>query len=654
MSLEEKDTATRIAIVGHMSVGKTTLFNKICQQNSVVAQGPKTHITMLECDIPGRNIEIVDVVGTGSLLFTQNEDEMLSRNILLSFEGPKRTDKAIVVADAKRLKRTISLALQCAEFDLPILFVLNMVDELDARGIEISYEKLSNLLGVDVVASVAVTGRGVNRIKKNLDFTKKVRDLVKLPTAVDHYCLQSAELFAKSSVPVSRGLFLLLLLEDKSAECFIVRTFGRGMLERVKELSLEYRRQETAPIELMLGNIYNDAAERIVKEVQIVNVPSRGKLVDRLNEWCLNPLTGIPIALILVYFMYQFVGVLGATFLVDFLDVYLFEGFLLPWCHKLLEPVGVPFLKEALLDENFGILPTGLFLAFGLVAPVLFCFYVFFGALEDVGYIPRFSLLMDKVFKKIGLNGKGVLPLIMGFSCVTMAILTTRMLETRRERNIAVFLLMLGLPCAPLLGVMFVLLGKMPISATVTVFGIIFLQIFLVGLLLNKVLPGKNNPLIIELPAMRSPRPFRLFKNSVDRTYYFLKEATPIFILASFIVFIFHKLGGLEITEEFMRPLTSGIMGLPEKSVQVFIKTMIRRESGIAELEHISSYYTNLQIVVNVLVMTFLTPCINAFLVIIKELGLKTALTMVSVTIVYSIAVGSFVNHICMLFGITF
>ena len=143
-----------------------------------------------------------------------------------------------------------------------------------------------------------------------------------------------------------------------------------------------------------------------------------------------------------------------------------------------------------IVDPEFGLLPTGVFLALGLVLPVLLCFYIAFGFLEDSGYLPRFSLLLDKIFKKMGLNGKGVIPLVMGYSCITMAILTTRILDTKKERNIATMLLLLGTPCAPLLAVMLIVLDRMPFSATLTVFGIIFAQTFTAGWLLNKIAAG--------------------------------------------------------------------------------------------------------------------------------------------------------------------
>jgi len=289
-----------------------------------------------------------------------------------------------------------------------------------------------------------------------------------------------------------------------------------------------------------------------------------------------------------------------------------------------------------------------------MVLPVLFCFYIAFGVLQDSGYLARLSILLDKVFQKMGLNGKGVIPLIMGFSCVTMAILTTRMLDTNKEKNIATFLLILGMPCAPLLAVMFVILGKMPITASITVFGIIFTQIFVAGMLANKILPGRRSPLLMVVPSMRLPKPDQILKSAIIKTYFFMKEAIPIFILASFLVFVFDRMGGLAILERILKPVTSDLMGLPEKSVQVFIKTIIRRENGATEIEHLSYCYNNVQLVINLLVMTSLSPCINATIILFKERGTKAAVSILCAVTTYAVLIGTVLNYVCRTFGITF
>jgi ferrous iron transport protein B len=451
-----------------------------------------------------------------------------------------------------------------------------------------------------------------------------------------------------------RVIGLLLLAGDRSIEKYLSNKFGPELLEELKDLAADYRKGESETFRALLVNLYNKKAEQIVKEIQEVEPPRKNTLLVNFGDWCTQLHTGIPIALGILVLIYLFVGSFGATYLVDTINGVIFEGYLIPWATKILEPIPSQFIRDMFIDPDFGVLPTGVFLALGLVMPVLFCFYLVFGILESSGYLPRLSMLLDKVFRKMGLNGKGVIPLVMGFSCVTMAILTTRLLDTKKEKNIATFLLLLGMPCAPLIAVMFIILDKMPFSATLTIFGIIFTQTFIAGFVANKILPGQGSPLIFEIPPMRLPKPGQVIKSAAHKTYFFIKEAIPVFIYASLFVFLFERIGGLEIAEDLLRPLTNTLMGLPEKSVQVFIKTIIRRESGATELEHLRHSYTNLQLVVNLLIMTFLTPCINAILVLFKERGRKTGTLIICSVITYAILMGSLVNHICLALGVTF
>ncbi len=184
--------------------------------------------------------------------------------------------------------------------------------------------------------------------------------------------------------------------------------------------------------------------------------------MTRLGLWSQQLSTGIPLALVILFAMYLFVGSFGAIYLVDLLNNRIFAGILTPFFERIVEPIPSAFVREALVDPEFGVLTTGLFLAFGIVMPVMLCFYLFFGILEESGYLPRFSVLLHRLMKRIGLNGKGVIPLVMGFSCVTMALLTTRMLDSRKERLIASLILTLALPCAPLIAVMLIILARMP------------------------------------------------------------------------------------------------------------------------------------------------------------------------------------------------
>ncbi len=640
------------AIIGSMNVGKSTLFSRMCGGKTTSINVPGSTVSIHAGSIKGTDMDAFDTPGIFSI-FSDNEDARASRDILLPLTTDSHIQGIILVADAKNMKRSIAIALQYAEYGLPMLLDVNMIDEAPPRGIRIDLKKLGEILGVDVCKTIAREGMGVRRVMSRIADMKIPNKLIQYPDRIEQF-LEIVGKFLKSSGISTRVIGLLLLAGDRGVEEYVKGKFGLGMLDQLKDLAEEYCREAPGSCTMLLTNLYHKKAGQIIDEVQKVTPPPQNPFLVKFGDWCTQLSTGIPIAVVMLYVMYLFVGSFGATFLVDTINSTIFEGFLIPLTTRLVAPIPSVFIRDMIVDPDFGILTTGVFLALGLVLPVLFCFYIAFGILEESGYLPRISILLDKLLQKMGLNGKSVIPLTMGFSCVTMAIITTRMLDTKREKNIATFLLLLGMPCAPLLAVMFIILGKMPLSASVAVFGLIFLQIFVAGVLLNKLLPGGRIPLVMEIPVMRLPRLTQVFNMAASKTYHFMKEAVPVFVLASLVVFLFERIGGLEVVERVSEPVIKGFMGLPEKSVQVFIKTIIRRESGATEIEHLSSIYDNVQLVVNLLVMTFLLPCINATIVLFKERGSKVAVAMMGTVMIYAVLIGSIVNHTCRFLGITF
>lgn len=639
-------------IVGNMNVGKSTIFARICDIETPCINIPGITVAIKRGLIKSQLGAAIDTPGIYSI-FSGDEDERASRDILLTPELQNGNTSIIVVADAKSLKRSIAIALQYAEYGLPMLFDLNMIDEAVSRGIEINTKELSQQLGIEVCTTIAREGLGVSELLAKLPYLRRPEPRLIYPENIEQLLALVSKLL-KDSLISARALGLLLLSGDKGVEHYISENFGGGMLSQLKLISEKYRQEGSAKMEIVLANLYHKEATKIADMAQTVEAPSNNPFILRFGDWCTKTTTGIPIAFAVLAAMYLFIGSFGATYLVDAINGVLFQGMIIPWTTELLAPIPSAFIRDMIIDPDFGVLPTGVFLAMGLVLPVIFCFYIAFGILEDSGYLPRISILLSRVLQKIGLNGKGVIPLVMGFSCVTMALLTTRILSTEKEKNIASFLLFLCMPCAPLIAVMLIILEKMPFSASLTVYGLIFFQICLAGYLADKILPGERSPMLLEIPVMRIPKPIAVIKMSVAKTYFFMKEALPVFIFASLAVFIFQRLGGLEIIEKALGPIISEVLGLPEKSIQVFIKTIIRRESGALELQHLSGAYTNLQLVVSLLIMVFIAPCINATIVLFKERGGQAATIIMISVYLYAIVLGSLVDHACKLLGITF
>lgn len=643
------------ALVGTVSVGKSVIFDLVCSTKGREARLLSSgSLTVPAGRLPRRILGagatgtlIIDTPGINSL-FADGEDGTITRRLLLDTD----VDAVVSVLDGKNLRRSLVLALQVAEFGLPMCGVVNLMDMARSRGIEVAVADLSARLGIPIQPAVASERRGLDDFPQLLRDSRIPQVEVSFPRAIEEILRVIQSLLVGGVVP-SRGLSILLLGGDQDAHRVVEERWGRGMVERIDTLVDALTEEINRPLDVVVTEAYSAVAERIVAETVQVRRRS-APFMERLGLWSQRLSTGVPIALGVLVAMYYFVGAFGATYLVDLLNAKLFEGVLIPFFTDAVRPIPSAFVRGALVDPQFGVLTTGLFLAVGIVLPVLFCFYLFFGVLEESGYLPRFSVLLHQALRRIGLTGKGVVPMVMGCSCVTMALLTTRMLDTRKEKLIASFLLILAIPCAPLIAVMFVILGRMPAYASAFVFGFLFLQVVIAGWLANRLIPGRASELILELPPMRVPSPWSIVVSSWRRTWAFMKEAMPWFLIAAFVIFVIHWLGGLRALEAGARPLMGGLLGMPDNSVQVFMKTIVRREAGAAELDRLRSGYSNLQLVISLLVMTLLLPCVNSLVVLFKERGLRASVLMLLASSAYALVAGGLVNHVCQLLGVTF
>ncbi|MFV0438395.1 MAG: FeoB small GTPase domain-containing protein [Desulfopila sp.] len=651
-SQEPDPTGFSYALVGNMNVGKTLIFSSITTKKVKSINLSGSTIAINSAPLRNGRGVLFDTPGNVSI-FSENEDERATREVLLSQTICQEVNGIVLVADAKNLARSLAIALQYAEFGLPMLVNLNMMDEAVSRGIEIDTGRLGRLLGVNVTTTIAPERMGLKELVNAFTELRPLKFRISYTPAIEQLLTEMGHHVAGDRIG-ARAIGLLLLNRDRDMRRYVRRRFGDETLATLSATVEAFYRDNPLHSRNVLAEHYITVARRIADVVQVTEPVSRDSKLETFGNMCTSLVTGIPIACLVLAAMYYFIGAFGATYLVDTINSRIFEGALLPAMSQLTDRLPNPFLREMIMDPDFGILPTGIFLAMGLVLPVIFCFYIAFGLLEDSGYLPRISILLDKVFQKIGLNGKGAIPLVMGFSCVTMALLTTRVLSTEKEKIIASFLLYLCLPCAPLIAVMLIILEKMPASASLALFGILTVQVLVAGYLANRILPGSRTPLFLEIPPMRLPKPWAVLKMAVAKTWFFMLEALPVFVLASAGVFLFERAGGLRLLEHSLGPMIHEVMGLPEKSVQVFIKTMIRRESGATELEHLRLIYTNLQLVVNLLVMTLVAPCINSFIVLFKERGFKVGLGINIAVFLYAILLGSIVNHLCLSFGVTF
>ncbi len=377
------------------------------------------------------------------------------------------------------------------------------------------------------------------------------------------------------------------------------------------------------------------------------------RFTERLGYWTRNWRTGVPLMLVVLLLMYEFVGVIGAGTLVDALENNIFNGFLTPRLQSLL-PAGI--IHDFLVGE-YGLISVGLTYALAIVLPIVATFFIAFGMLEDSGYLPRLAILSDRVFRVMGLNGKAVLPMVLGLGCDTMATMTTRILETKKERLIATLLLALGVPCSAQLGVMLALSASLSLGAVLTIGGVVLSQMFLVGFLSSKIIKGRRGDFIFEIPPIRVPVFSNVWKKTRYRMWWYLTEALPLFLLGTLILFVLDRvrvptpwgrLSGLDMINNSLAPLVTGILDLPQRTAQVLVLGFLRRDYGAAGLYDMveKGLLTPVQIVVALIVLTLFIPCVANFFMIIREQGLKKALYILAFITPFAITVGGVVSWI--------
>jgi ferrous iron transport protein B len=383
---------------------------------------------------------------------------------------------------------------------------------------------------------------------------------------------------------------------------------------------------------------------------------SIGRFQELLAGAVRRPATGLPILAGILFAVYLFVGLFGAQTLVGLVEHGLFQAYINPAATGLAERF-VPWagLREFLVGP-YGLITMGLTYAIAIVLPVVATFFLAFGWLEDSGYIPRLAIFADRTLRSMGLNGKAVLPMVLGLGCDTMATMTTRILGTPKERLIAVLLLALGIPCSAQLATILGILGGISFWALATLFGVVLVQIFVVGFLAAKVLPGERSDFIMELPPLRLPGLRNLLTKTLIRIRWYLWEAVPLFLIGTALLFVLDKTGLLVWIVAGGRPVVTGLLGLPSETAQVFIMGFLRRDYGAAGLFQLAhaGRLSATQAVVALTVMTLFVPCVANFLMIVKEQGTKPALAILAFVTAVALSTGAGLHYVFRVFGVQF
>jgi ferrous iron transport protein B len=366
-----------------------------------------------------------------------------------------------------------------------------------------------------------------------------------------------------------------------------------------------------------------------------------------LENATIHPVYGLFILLGVLALLYELAGKFGASVLVDFIRNKIFDNLITPYVVSWVKRIPFPLLGEMLVG-HYGLYTMGIVYAFAILLPMIAVFYFAFGILEDSGYLPRLTVMTDKILRLIGLNGKATLPMVLGFGCVTMALLSTKTIESQKERFIAAFLLALTIPCGAKLSIMMGLFTLLPIQ---TFFFFIFfmtLNMIFNGYLASKVLTGEGSTFMLELPPFRMPQVRNLMKKTLNRLTWLLTEVIPAFLLGTFILFLMDKTALLSKIETLSTPLVSGWLGLPVKMTEVLLMTFFRSEYGAAGLMNIalSGSLDPIALLVSLVVLTLFIPCFASLVVLFKEFGIKFTTFAALFIPTYSILMGTLINYV--------
>lgn len=637
-----------IAIVGNPNVGKSVLFNALTGTYVTVSNYPGTtvEISRGKSQINGDEYQVIDTPGMYSLL-PITEEERVARSLLLK----EKPGVILHVIDAKNIDRMLSFTIQLIEAGLPVILILNMMDESDKLGIKIDARKLEKHLNIPVMPMVATSRLGLDALKRRLvEHLQTQIHTVDYGETIERAAEKISSVLPEKGILSKRILSLLLLQEDNEIMEWTRKRIGEDFF-KVKKIITSVRTDSRDSVNYAITLKRQEETREILREIVSYPKAERRGFPEVLSRITMNPWTGtIILFLVLYYGLYKFVGGFGAGTVVDFIEATIFEEHINPWITSVFISLLPWKVLQDLFVGEYGILTLGIRYAVAIILPIVGTFFLAFSIMEDSGYFPRMAMLIDRLFKKIGLSGRAVIPMVLGFGCDTMATMVTRILETKRERVIATLLLALAIPCSAQLGVILGILAAKPYA--LLTWSIFILAVFLlIGYLTAKLLPGGEPSFYMEIPPLRLPKPSNVLIKTYTRMQWYFLEIVPLFIVASVLIWIGNLTGLFQLAIKGLEPLM-GWMGLPPETAVAFLFGFFRRDYGAAGLYDLSDQLTGNQMVVAAAALTLFLPCIAQFLVMKKERGLGTTLAMSLFIFPFAFVMGFALNQILIVLGV--
>ncbi|MDP2928439.1 MAG: ferrous iron transporter B [Candidatus Omnitrophota bacterium] len=570
----------KIYLIGNPNVGKSVVFSRL------------TGVQVISSNYPGTTVELskgylrlgdekIEVVDLPGTYSLESTSSAEEVAVSLLKEYSRNEIAVVNILDSTNLERNLLLTLQLIEEGFPTIVCLNMCDDALHRGVHLDIKRIEEILHVPVISTCAVTGVGIKLLIERI----------------------------KEAAPIPRG-----------------------------KLSHEERWKEIG---------------RIIEQVQHLE-HRHHSLREAIEDASVRPITGLIIAAGVIYTSFKIVRFIG-EYIINritdpvFINLYqpVLERMTLHWQEKgfwfhLL--IGDLINGKIDFKQSLGVLTTAPYIEFGMVLPYVISFYLILSLLEDIGYLPRLAILLDNLMHRLGLHGFAVIPVLLGFGCNVPGILATRVLESRRERFIAVTLISIGVPCVPLQAMIFGLLGKFGGFYAAGVYLVLFSLILILGMILNRALNGYSPEFLLEIPPYRFPPLPTLGKKLYFRIKGFLIEAVPVVLIGVLFVnvLIYFKL--FDFITSISAPIIRGLFGLPKEAVVALVIGFIRKDVAVGMLMPLGLSVKQLFIAATLLAISF--PCIATFVIIWKELGFKDLIKATFIMLTISIIVGTALNFL--------
>ena len=488
--------------------------------------------------------------------------------------------------------------------------------------------------GADVVVNVIDS----TNLERNLNLTLKILEKG-LPTVV---ALNLWDVATRKGIEIDTAILAEALGVDVIPT---VAVSGQGIYDLVEAIG---KAKTPPPVQFESSDQRWARIGEIAEKSQKV-LHRHPSLFDRLEDISLKPLTGIPIALLLLYLSFSLVIEVGETLQLKVTDPLFiaYSNFITDLVHRY---VSSELLREILIGsspellKSFGILTTGLYIPLGIVLPFLIPFYLLLGILEDIGYLPRLSVILDAFMHRIGLHGAAILPCVLGMGCSVPAVLSVRLLESAKQRYLAATLMTMAIPCASQSAMIFGILAPYGLRYIFIVYATLFLSFVITGYLLHRFIGGESPEIFLEIPPYRMPNLQALLKKTFIRVREFLKEAVPYIGLGMIIMNFFYLTGLMHLIGEELKPVVSGLLGLPSDAATALIIGFLRKDVGIGMFAPLDM--TPVQYVIAAVVLAMYMPCVATFMVMLKELGVSGTAKSVALRLVAALVVGTALNLI--------